>query len=132
MTLVIYQGFFKKNGIFHHGLFANRNGPIAVLSIFIEGVVYITLNIFLGQQIGTLYDNRPIFKGLHFAVILITSSIASIGFGFYSKRFREVKIPLVCSFLAFAACAAGFSQLQPGTPHAVPYVLCALVGLGKS
>jgi sugar phosphate permease len=82
-----------------------------------------------GQQIGTLYDNRPIFKGLHFALILITSSFASICFGFYSKKFQEVRTPLVCSFIAFGACCAGFSQLQPGTPRAVPYVLCALVGL---
>jgi hypothetical protein len=82
-----------------------------------------------GQQIGTLFDNRPVFKGLHFALILITSSFASIGFGFYSKKFREVRIPLVCSFLAFGACCAGLSQLQPGTPRAVPYVLCALIGL---
>lgn len=59
----------------------------------------------------------------------MTSSFASIGFGYYSKRFREVRWPLVFSFLAFGACCAGLSQLQPGTPPAVPYVLCALIGL---
>lgn len=52
VSLVIYETFFRKDGIFHHGLFANRNAPIAVCSIFIEGVVYITLNIFLVRLVN--------------------------------------------------------------------------------
>lgn len=91
------------------------------MSIFIEGVVYITLNIWSGQQVssknfcscceiyanpyifcvqtGTLYTADPVLLGLHFSVLLIFASVMATAAGWYSKKFRRVKELLVAGYI---------------------------------
>jgi hypothetical protein len=41
----LHQAFVRKDGVFNHRLFKHRNFAIALLTIFVEGIVYITLNV---------------------------------------------------------------------------------------
>lgn len=52
--LVVYETIFRKDGMFHHGLFAsNRNFTIALICIFCEGVAFFAVNVYLAFQVRT-------------------------------------------------------------------------------
>jgi MFS family permease len=53
--LIVYETWFKKDGMFHHGLFqTNRNFAIAVLCVFCEGIAFFAGNIYFAFQVFTL------------------------------------------------------------------------------
>jgi hypothetical protein len=53
------------------------------------------LNVFSGQIIGTLYESRPIHLGFHGATLWFVSIISSAVCGWYSKKYRRVKEPIM-------------------------------------
>lgn len=125
----LHQAFIRKDGVFNHrecdrlrlvlatsadlsaGLFKNRNFPIALVTIFVEGIVYITLNTFLGVQVSALYETDPILVGCHFAVLLVCAGIAASVAGYYSHRTKEMRLPLLVGYFCFICACIGFSQV---------------------
>ena len=138
----IFQSVFNSDMIFHlnlsHSLFEHRNFALSILAIFIEGVVYVTLNIWSPQQVskriqpgtwklscaqtGTLYTSDPVLLGLHFTVLLIFASLIALAAGWYSKRFRRVKEILVAGYLVSPSC------VYLATKMFIKIIACGLVG----
>lgn len=53
IVLAVYEFKFKKDGIFHHGLFtSNRNFRIAMICVFCEGIAFFAANIYLAYQVS--------------------------------------------------------------------------------
>lgn len=52
VCLIVYETWFKKDGMFHHGLFrGNTNFAIAVLCVFSEGVGFFAANNYFAFQV---------------------------------------------------------------------------------
>lgn len=50
--LVVYETYFKKDGMFHHGLFTNnRNFSLATFCVFAEGVAFFAANTYFAFQV---------------------------------------------------------------------------------
>lgn len=50
--LVVYETWFKKDGMFHHGLFTkNRNFALALFCVFAEGVAFFAANTYFAFQV---------------------------------------------------------------------------------
>ncbi|UZJ53633.1 hypothetical protein CBS101457_002953 [Exobasidium rhododendri] len=128
----VAQGILYACGVGLSGFLADLGGGglVNLVGIFVEGVTYVTLNNFLAQQVGTLYTSDPVLLGLHFGVLLLCSATMCVVWGYYSKRYRDVKVPLVWGYIGFTAAAAGFSQLRPfrASNAKAAYGLAALIG----
>jgi MFS family permease len=52
LVLVVYETKFKKDGMFHHGLFSNnRNFTIAIVCVFCEGVAFFAANVYFSFEV---------------------------------------------------------------------------------
>lgn len=61
VALAIYEWRFKKDGMFHHRLFAkDRNFAIALACTCVEGLVFFTANSFLSYQVAIMYETNAI------------------------------------------------------------------------
>jgi hypothetical protein len=61
VALATHQWKFKKDGMFHHGLFAkDRNFAIALGCTCVEGLVFFTANSFLSYQVAVMYETNTI------------------------------------------------------------------------
>jgi hypothetical protein len=101
--LVAHQTYFKKDGMFHHGLFSrDRNFAIALFVIFVEGIVFYVSNVYYSFQIGVIYETDPVLISLHFCIMFFAAIVSSFGIAVYSSARRSVHVPIVLSLLLFA------------------------------
>jgi MFS family permease len=55
VALVVYETWFKKDGMFHHGLFKRgRNFPVSLFCVFAEGVAFFAANTYFAFQVCLL------------------------------------------------------------------------------
>ena len=60
IALVIYETFFKTDGMFHHGLFTNnRNFSLSLFCVFAEGVAFFAANIYFAFQVSGRLNPSP-------------------------------------------------------------------------
>jgi MFS family permease len=53
-VLILYEARFKKDGMFHHGLFKkNNNFPIVLICVFCEGMAFFAYNVYFAFQVST-------------------------------------------------------------------------------
>lgn len=53
LVLIIYETKFKKDGMFHHGLFrGNMNFTIALICVFCEGIAFFAANIYFAFEVS--------------------------------------------------------------------------------
>lgn len=58
IVLIVYETIFKKDGMFHHGLFTtNRNFPIALFCIFCEGVAFFAANVYFAFEVSSVFSS---------------------------------------------------------------------------
>lgn len=58
--LVVYETYFIKDGMFHHGLFRNnRNFAIAILCVFAEGIAFFAANIYFAFEVRNFMKGFP-------------------------------------------------------------------------
>ena len=85
LALVAYEWKFKKDGLFHHGLFRSRNFPIALFCIYIEGHGAFAANYFVPFQLSILYPSMGLFKvGLCYAVSYFAFIVFALTAGWYA------------------------------------------------
>lgn len=56
IALVVHQVWMKKDGLFHHDLFACRNYAIGAFGLFVEGVVFLVFLLFYPLMTQILYE----------------------------------------------------------------------------
>jgi MFS family permease len=102
LGLVVYETWFKTDGMFHHGLFTgNRNFAVAVFCVFSEGVAFFAANIYFAFQVSVLYETDALIVGTRYSIMLICSMIAAVLTGLYCAITRRVRWITVAAFLIF-------------------------------
>ncbi|KAL8278368.1 hypothetical protein RQP46_009260 [Phenoliferia psychrophenolica] len=93
-VLAYHQVFIKKDGLFNHELFANRNVVISMIGLFVEGFTQ-------------FYESRNIFLALRYSSFLYANILGGLSVQWYSYRYKAVKIPLVGGFGCFLIAMIG-------------------------
>ncbi|KAK4170503.1 major facilitator superfamily domain-containing protein [Cladorrhinum sp. PSN259] len=116
ISLAVYETFFKKDGMFHHGLFTgNRNFTIATLCVFSEGVAFFAANTYFAFQVNVLYESDALLVGIRYSLMMITSALAACLTGWYCAAVRKVRWATVLSFLLFTAFFAAMANTNRDT-----------------
>lgn len=132
IALAVYETRFKKDGMFHHGLFRNgRNFPIALVCVFVEGLVFFAANNYFAFQVGVLYETDSLRTGLRYGVTMIVYGVAAVLAGLYCSMTRNVRWPSVVAFVSMIIFFACMATTTPTTSDPVwGYPVFLGIGLG--
>lgn len=104
VLLILYETWFKKDGMFHHGLFSsNRNFTIATICSFGDGIAFFATNTYFAFQISVLYETDAVIISTHYALVFLVSIVVSVLTGLYISIARELRWITVLAFLIFTS-----------------------------
>ncbi|EXJ66191.1 uncharacterized protein A1O5_10807 [Cladophialophora psammophila CBS 110553] len=133
-ALVLYEVKFKKDGLFHHGLFQHRNFPIAVTAVAIEGLVFVAASNYYPFEMATVLAGRiSSFRvAVCFAVAFVALFAIANVVGAYIHRTKTVRGPAMASFVGFIIFGAASASIKSSTPeaHFWGFVIFYGIGLG--
>ncbi|KIW87150.1 uncharacterized protein Z519_12261 [Cladophialophora bantiana CBS 173.52] len=133
-TLVLYEVKFKKDGLFHHGLFQHRNFPIAVTAVAIEGLVFVAASNYYPFEMATVLAGRiSSFRvAVCFAIAFVALFAIANVVGAYIHRTKTVRGPAMASFVGFIIFGAVSANIKSSTPeaHFWGFVIFYGIGLG--
>lgn len=102
ICLALYEGFIKKDGLFHHGLFKNdRNFAISCFLIFTEGMAFFVANSYVPLEVSVVFETDSVLVSLNFAIVFIGAIVGSIIASIYCSWSRQLRWPLVISYVGF-------------------------------
>ncbi|KAJ4393675.1 hypothetical protein N0V93_002890 [Gnomoniopsis smithogilvyi] len=132
ITLGIYEYKFKKDGVFHHGLFERiRNFAISLLCIFSEGIGFFAVNQYFAYELNVLYTLDSLVVGLNYGIVYLVVIPASLVTGLYCTKTKKLRWITVLAFLIFIAFFACLSATKASTRNAV-WGYPVLMGIGLS
>ncbi|KAK3328580.1 major facilitator superfamily domain-containing protein [Cercophora scortea] len=132
VLLAVYETFFKKDGMFHHGLFKNRNFAITLVCLFCEGVAFFGANNYFAFQVGVLYETDALIVSVRYSITMFVSIFSCLGAGLYCAATKKIRWISVASFLFFVIFFACMAQSTPEQSTAVwgfPVFLGMALGL---
>lgn len=133
LALVTYEIFFKKDGMFHHGLFTrNRNFSIAIFCVFCEGIAFFSANTYFAFQVSVLYETDNLIVGFRYTIVLLTCMFASILAGFYSalqRRVRWITFSSFVLFITFFVCMATTNRGSTKPVWGYPILIGTALGI---
>jgi MFS family permease len=115
-----YEWRLKHDGMLHHDLFRSRNFPLALATMFAEGLSFFTCNNYFPFQVSLFTDGTLWSSGLHFSVVFFAAMAFAPAAGIYSWKRKVIRTPLlagVSGLLLFNILMATV------TPHTTPTVL---------
>lgn len=113
----IYEWRFKKDGVLHHDFFHDRNFLWALLTIFVEGLVFFTANNFFAFEVSIFTQQDLLLSGLHFGMAFIGGLVFAFLAALYSSKRKVLRMPITVGFsciLIFNICMAATSGYNPG------------------
>ncbi|KAL3295880.1 siderophore iron transporter [Colletotrichum asianum] len=131
-ALALYETRFKTDGMFHHGLFRRgRNFPIALVCVFVEGLVFFAANNYFAFQVGVLYETDALRTGLRYGVTMIVYGVAAVLAGLWCSKTRNVRWPTVVAFVTMIIFFVCMATTTPTTSEPVwGYPVFLGIGLG--
>ncbi|KAK3350586.1 major facilitator superfamily domain-containing protein [Neurospora tetraspora] len=132
IALAVYETFFKKDGMFHHGLFKNRNFPIVLVCLFCEGLAFFGANNYFAFQVGILYESDALLVSTRYSIAMFVSLFSAVATGMYCAHYKRVRWITVASFCIFVAFFACMSTSGVGTNNEVwgyPVLLGTALGM---
>ncbi|KFY91333.1 hypothetical protein V500_04719 [Pseudogymnoascus sp. VKM F-4518 (FW-2643)] len=131
-ALIVYETRFKKDGMFHHGLFSNgRNFSIALFGVFVEGLVFFAANNYFAFQASILYETDPLRVGARYGINFILYAIFAVLGGAYCATTKQVKIPTVVAFVSMIIFFILMATAGPSSgDHVWGYPVFLGIGLG--
>lgn len=134
IILAVYSTRFKKDGLFHHALFHDRNFPISVIASAIEGMGYMTAAVFFPfalavLQAGHLSTYRQYLCQM---VGFCAFGVACFSSGLYIYRTKSVRVTGVGTFIMFLIFMSLMASVNENTPstHYWGYILFYGIALG--
>ncbi|KAK0347944.1 hypothetical protein LTR02_001328 [Friedmanniomyces endolithicus] len=94
LALAIHQIFINKHGILDHDLWT-RNFCVASFGCFVEGFVYYAILLFFQQETATLWESRPYLINVRMLAFFVTSGVVAPCVGWYTRRTKDLKYPLI-------------------------------------
>ncbi len=133
LGLVAYETWFKKDGMFHHGLFTgNRNFSIATFCVFAEGVAFFAANTYVAFQVSVVYESDTLLAVIRYSIMLYLSAIAAVATGWYCATTRRVRWATVIAFLIFMVffiCMATTTRYTNTPVWGYPVLLGTALGM---
>lgn len=118
LLLAVYEVRFKKDGLFHHGLFRHRNAIISLFAIGLEGLAFLGANTYFPMEVSLLgFETKSIMVGLRFATVFMVATPVSVLVAAYCTRARQLRLPLVVAFLCFCAFYGKNDQTKHGRSY---------------
>ncbi|UZP36697.1 hypothetical protein NXS19_004513 [Fusarium pseudograminearum] len=111
--LVAYETMVKRDGMFHHRLFKDRNFPLALGCIFVEGMVFFCTNDYFAFQVSMFFSQDSLITGAHYSVAFAALGISAILSGLWCSKTKAVRVPTIaafCSFVVFNILMATISK----------------------
>jgi Major Facilitator Superfamily len=120
IAFFIYEWRFKKDGILNHGLFKTRNFPLALLTIFIEGVTFFSANSYFAFEISIFTGADLLISGLHFGVAFLSAVVFAFVSGYYASWRKSLRLPTTLGFLLIliaSICMAATYHFNAGSAY---------------
>ncbi|KAL2136145.1 hypothetical protein VTI74DRAFT_5198 [Chaetomium olivicolor] len=129
LALGAYETWIKRDGLFHHGLFSrNRNFPISLFCISLEGLSFFAVNSYFSFQVSVFYEQDAMLVAVRYSFKFIFTALVSCVTAWYCARYRRVRWSSVVGFailMAFFVCMATAGR---GADHEV-WGYAVLMGL---
>ncbi|PVH83866.1 MFS general substrate transporter [Cadophora sp. DSE1049] len=130
ICLVVYETWFKRDGMFNHELFKrDRNFGLALGCFFADGIVFFAANAYFGMEMSILFETDPLRVGLRFCMLFFAAMPAAAFVSVYSSATRDIRSPIIGFFVlatVFFICMAT-ATIQSST---AAWIYMALLGLG--
>lgn len=101
----------KKDGIYRHELFQQRNFVVAEICFFAEGVAFLSFVNYVPYQIQFLYNKDTFETALEYSIAWYVCIVAALLAGVYCSRTKQVRLPIMFSF----ACMIVYWGLMAST-----------------
>ncbi|KAJ4419759.1 hypothetical protein N0V82_004802 [Gnomoniopsis sp. IMI 355080] len=132
IILGMYEHRFKKDGVFHHGLFKrDRNFAIALTCVFSEGIGFFAANQYFAYELNVLYTSDNLVVGLNYGIAYLVVIPASLLVGLYCTRTKKLRWITVLAFMIFITFFACMSTTDATTRNEV-WGYPVLMGIGLS
>jgi len=126
-----YEWKGTSTGLLHHSLFGDRNFPLAVLTVTLEGLVFFTTNAYFVFQISLENNVGLLQSGLPIVVLFATSLVTNFAAGAYSSWSRKIREPTVAGFAFLIIFNLLMAFYKNGLAYAYGYAVFAGVGIGS-
>jgi hypothetical protein len=135
--LAVYETKFKKDGMFHHGLFSKGgwNIVIALECIFIDGIAYIAMNSYFSFEVSVVYEMDPLRANLRYGMGYVACTIVACLAGAFCSATKTVRLPIIFAFsimTVFFICMATATTGSSSSKLVWLFALFFGVGLGIS
>jgi len=134
ILLAIYATRFKKDGLFHHALFHDRNFPISVVASAIEGMGYMTAAVFFPYALSVLQAGQLSTYRQYICQMVgfCAFGLACFSSGLYIYKTKSVRETGVGTFVFFLIFMCVMASVDENTPSANywGYILFYGTGLG--
>lgn len=133
-ALIAYETWFKKDGMFHHGLFTgNRNFALTLFCVFAEGLAFFASNIYFPFQVSVFFESDALIVNTRFSIMLWCAAVGAILTGVVCAATRRVRWITVLAFVIFGAFYAAMATVGPESNTAVwGYPVLLGFGLGMT
>ncbi|EXJ67521.1 uncharacterized protein A1O5_09534 [Cladophialophora psammophila CBS 110553] len=128
----IYEWYFKKDGILNHRLFQNRNFPLSIVLMFVEGAFFFTVNGYLVFQIATFTGQGFFTCTLHYVVAFGGATAALPLVGWVGSRFRTVRIPIIIGMVIALVGLICMATADSSTPRPDYWIFSLILGISAA
>lgn len=129
-ALIIYQWRFRRDGMFHHGLFRDRNFPIALVGVFCEGISFYCANNYFAFEVSLFYTTDSLTIGLHYSVAFYAFFVFAVVAGVYSWKTKSLRLPTCVAFGFFLIFNILMATANHNTPVANIWAYPLFLGAG--
>jgi MFS family permease len=131
ILLVVYAIHYRRDGIFHHDLFRNRNYCISLVVLCGEGVAFIGVNNYLPFQLTAMYGDGPSEVSNIFAIAWLTWLVATPLVGWCIARTRKARLFVILALGSFVLYFALMASTNPSTRDNI-WGYNVFLGLGQA
>ncbi|KFX98665.1 hypothetical protein O988_04249 [Pseudogymnoascus sp. VKM F-3808] len=130
VALVLYALFIKKDGMIHHKLFQNRNFPIVLGCLFVEGMGFFSVQSYVPTESSLLFTSDPVLVGAHLGVAFASSIFISGAGAAYSWKTKTLRPPAVLAYVSFIIFYVLAATVTTNTPDANFWIYPIFAGAG--
>lgn len=130
IAFIVYEFFFYKEGILHHGLWRHRNFGLSLFIIFVEGLAFFSFNSYFAMQVSIQYQTSFILAAVNFGLCFVFAIALLPVFGFWSTKGMTLRAPLVLGGVFLLVYFILASTITTGTPRAALWGYAIFTGAG--
>ncbi|KAJ6437285.1 siderophore iron transporter [Purpureocillium lavendulum] len=120
VALVVYETYFKKDGMFDHGLFSmNRNYAICLFCVFTDGIAFFAANIYFAFEVNVVYETDALLINTNFVVCFVSVVVGAMLTGLWCAKFRSGRWITVAALTLMVIFFAVMAKTDQSTRQAV-------------